>query len=69
MGNFGCLVKMAELLVGLLGGSFMKVDLDGVVNKKRATLGFRLKMMLVEIIFVSDPCKLHISYENIPKID
>ena len=34
MGNVGCLVNMAALLVGCLGGSFKKVDLARVAKKK-----------------------------------
>ena len=34
MRKVGCLVNVAALLVGLLGGSFLKVDLVGVVKKK-----------------------------------
>ena len=37
MGKVGCLVNMATIIVGLLGGSFMKVDIAGAVMKKRCT--------------------------------
>ena len=32
MGRVGCIVNMAALLVGFLGGLVIKVDLDGVVK-------------------------------------
>ena len=34
MGKVGCLVIMVALLVGCLGGSVLKVDLNGTVKKK-----------------------------------
>ena len=34
MRKFGCLVNLAALLVGFLGGSVMEFDLAGVMNKK-----------------------------------
>ena len=34
MGKVGCLVNMAENIVGCLGGSAPKVYLDGTVKKK-----------------------------------
>ena len=42
MGKVGCIVNMAALVVGFLGGSVQKVDLAVVVKKKMATLGFGL---------------------------
>ena len=61
MRKFDCLVNMAALLVGFLGGSVMKVDLAGVVKKKRATSGFGLKVMLGGSLCVSGPCMMQIS--------
>ena len=46
MDRFGCVVYLAELLVGCLGGSVLKVDLYGILNKKRVTSGFGLKAIL-----------------------
>ena len=46
MGKFGCLVNMAALLLGCLGGSVLKVYLAGTVKKKCVTSGFRLIVML-----------------------
>ena len=34
MRKFGCLVNLAVILVGFLGGSVLKVDLAGAVNEK-----------------------------------
>ena len=34
IGKVSCLINMEALLVGFLGGSVLKVDLSGVVNKK-----------------------------------
>ena len=39
-GKVGCLVVMSELIVGCLGGSFLKVDITGVVKKIRVASGF-----------------------------
>ena len=33
MGKVECLVNMAEILVGCLGGSFTRVDINGAVKK------------------------------------
>ena len=46
VGKVRCLVYLAEILVGCLGSSVMKVDLAGALNKKWVTSGFRLKVML-----------------------
>ena len=61
MVKVGCLVNIAAILVSFLGGSVPKVDIAGVVKKKRATSGFGLKVMLRGSIFVSVPCILYIS--------
>ena len=63
-----CLVNLAALLVGFLGSSVLKVDIYGVVNKKRATSGFGLQVMLGGSICVSGPCTLQIYGGNISKI-
>ena len=42
VGKVGCLVYLAEIIVGCLGGSFLKVDLAGAVNKIRVASGFVL---------------------------
>ena len=34
VGKVGFLVNLESIIVGCLVGSFMKVDIDGVVNKK-----------------------------------
>ena len=46
MGKVGCIVNMSVLVVGFLGGSVQKVDIDVLVKKKRATLGFGLQVIL-----------------------
>ena len=68
MGNFWCLVNMAALLVGCLGGSVPKFNLSGVVNIKRATSGFGLKLMIVSFLCFSGPCKFKLSCGNISKL-
>ena len=58
VGKVGFIVYLAVLLVGYLGGSFLKVDLDGSVKEKRSNSGFRLKLMLGGYLCVSGTCKL-----------
>ena len=43
IGKVGCLVYLAAVLVGLLGGSVLKDGLDGAVKKKMRlpVLGFK----------------------------
>ena len=53
-----CLVNMAALLVGFLGGSVLKFDISGVTKKKREISGFELQVMLEVSIFVSCRCTL-----------
>ena len=55
MGKFGCLVNMAALLLGCLGGSVLKVYLAGVVKKKRVTSCFGLKVIIGGSLCVSGP--------------
>ena len=38
-----CLVYLASLLVGCLGGSVMKVDIDGAVKKRMGEFRFRIE--------------------------
>ena len=64
----GCIVYMAELILVCLVGSVLKVDLSGVVNKKRATSDFGLKLMLVGSLCVSGPWTLQLSCWNIYKV-
>ena len=40
VGKVVFLVYMVAFIVGFLGGSVMKVDISGLVEKKRATSGF-----------------------------
>ena len=68
MRKFDCLVNMAALLVGFLGGSVMKVDLAVVVKKKRATSGFGLQVMLGGSLCVSGTCTLKLYCGNLSKI-
>ena len=58
VGKVGCILYLAALLVCYLGGSVMKVDLDGAINKKGVTSGFGLKMLLEGFCCVSGPYKL-----------
>ena len=55
VGKVGCLVNMAALLLGLMGGTFMKVYLAGVVKKKRVTSCFGLKVIIGGSLCVSGP--------------
>ena len=68
LGKVGCIVYMAALLLGCLVGSVLKVDLSGVVNKKRATSGFGLKLMRVGSLVVSGPWALQLSCWTIYKV-
>ena len=69
MRKVGCSINMAALLVGFLGDSVLKVDLDGVVKKKKATSGFGLKVMLGVSLCVSSICILQLSCGNIYKLE
>ena len=60
MGDDGYLVGLSELLVGCLGYSVLKLDMDRVLKKNRPTSGFVLQVMLVGSLYVSVPCTLHI---------
>ena len=61
MRKIGCFVNLEALLVVLLGGSFLKVDLAGLVKKKSVTSGFGSQVILGGSIYVSGPFTLHIS--------
>ena len=47
MGEVGCIVVQAEILVGYLGGSVLKIDLYVVVKKLWVHSGSRLQVMHV----------------------
>ena len=68
MVKVGCPVYMAELLVDFLGGSYMKVDLSGAVNKKVETSGFVLKVILGWSPCVLGSCILQIACVNMSKL-
>ena len=59
---------MVSLIVDFLGGSALKVDIAGVLKKKRATSGFGLEVMLGGSLCVSVPCILQLYYGNISRI-
>ena len=61
MGEIGFLADWSTLLLGCLGGSFMTVDIFGVVKKIRVTSGFGLQVMLVGFLGVSGTCILQLS--------
>ena len=61
VGNAGCLVYLAALLVGFLGGSVLKFDISRAMKEKRETSGFVLKVMLGGSICVSGTCILQLS--------
>ena len=68
MRKVGCLVNMAVLIVGFLGGSVLKIDIDGVVKKKRVTSRFGLQLTLGGSLFFSGSCTFHISFVNISRM-
>ena len=55
MGKVECLVNMAALLLGCLGGSVPKVDISEAVKKNRATSGFGLQVILRGSLCISGP--------------
>ena len=63
-----CLVNMAALLVGFLGGSVLKFDISGVTKKKREISGFELQVMLGGYLCVSGFFTLQLSCGTIYKI-
>ena len=68
VGKVRCIVYLALLLVSCLGDSVLKVDLAGLVKKKRETSGFGLKVMLGGSLCVSDPFTLQLSFGAISNI-
>ena len=62
------LLYMVSFIVGFLGGSVMKVDIAGVVEKKRATSGFGSKVMLGGSIYFSGTWKLQLYCGTIFKL-
>ena len=64
----GCLVYLVSIIVGCLGGSVLKVDLPGMVKKKRVTSCFVSKVMIGGSLCVSGPCILQISCGNISNL-
>ena len=60
VGNVGCIVYIAALLVGFLGGSVLKLDIAEVLGEKEVTKGFGFKVLLRGSLCVSGPCTLHI---------
>ena len=61
MGEVGCLVGLASLLVGCLRGSVLKFDMAGVVKKNGVAYFFGLQVMIGGSICASDPFILNIS--------
>ena len=61
MGKVECILGLAELLLGFLGGSVLTVDMDGVANKIWVTSGFRFEVMLVGSLSVSGTYILQLS--------
>ena len=51
---------MVTLPLGFLGGSSIKVDMDGVVKKTRVTSGLGLQVMTVGYLCVSGICVLQL---------
>ena len=68
MGEVGCLVGWAALLVGFPGVSVMTVNMAWVVKKIRASSGFRLQVMHVGSLGVSGPCTLQLSFVTRSKL-
>ena len=46
---------MLERIVGCLGGSVWKVDITGVMNNNKVTLGFGFQVIIGVSLFVSGP--------------
>ena len=61
MGKVSCLVILAALFVGFIGGSVLKVDLVGAVINNGVTSGFGLKVMLLGYLSGLGPYTLKIS--------
>ena len=75
MVKFGCLVYLLALLVGCMGGSFLKchkVDLDGLVNKKWKLQVLDWKWCLEGLFLFQVPiyCSYFMElYPHYPRID
>ena len=52
---------MLERIVGFLGGSVWKVDITGVVNNNRVTLGFKFQFFIGVSLCVLGPYILQLS--------
>ena len=61
VGKIGCILYLGALILGCLGGSVLKVDINGAVKKKWFTLGFGLKVMLGGYLCVLGTCTLQLS--------
>ena len=48
MRKHACIVNMVAIIVGFLGGSVLKVDLSGMVNKK-GVFGFCIEIDICRI--------------------
>ena len=55
------IVNLAELIVGCLEGSVLKVDLAGAVNTKGETSGFGSQVILGGSLCLSGPCEFQLS--------
>ena len=62
MGEVEFFVGQEALVLGILGGSVLTVDMDGLVKKIRVTYGFGLQVMCVGSLGVTGPCTLQISF-------
>ena len=67
MVKVGCILNIAALLVDCLGGSVLKVDTAGAVNKKD-NFRFWIISNAWRVFFVSGPCILQLSCGTISKI-
>ena len=63
-GKVGCLVSRVTLLVCFMVGSFLTVDMAGLVNNIRVTSGFGLQVILVGSLGVSGPCTFQLSFRT-----
>ena len=68
-GKVRCLLNIAALPLGCLGGSVPKVDLSGAVKKKRSTSGFGLQVMFIGSLCVSGYCTLKILCGTISNLE
>ena len=68
MGEVGCILGRAALLVGFRGGSVLTVDIAGVVEKIRVSSGFGLQVMPVGSLGVSGLCTLQLSFGERSKL-